>query len=68
LSNQETRQTISKPFEELNAKPYLSIPETCQLLGVSRRTLYRMMERGNLRIGKMGARTIIRRSDIENLF
>ena len=68
LSNKETQRIISQPFEELKAKPFLSIAEACKLLGISRRTVYRMLERGELKAGKAGKRTIIQRSEIDKLF
>jgi len=68
LSNTETQQIKVKPIEELNAKPFLSISESCQLLGVSRRTIYRMIERKNLTVVKIGSRSIIKRSDIDRIF
>ena len=68
LSNNETQRIISKPIEELKTKPFLSIAETCSLLGISRRTVYRMLERGELKAGKAGKRTIIQRSEIDKLF
>ena len=37
------------------------------MIGISRRTVYRMIERGELITGKAGKRTIIRRSDLEQL-
>ncbi|WP_181306953.1 helix-turn-helix domain-containing protein [Rufibacter sp. XAAS-G3-1] len=58
----------SKPFEELKAKEYLTIEELTQLLPISRRTVYRLIDRGELRVGKLGRRTLIRRSDIDLLF
>lgn len=67
-SNVETQLIKAKPIEVLNEKPFLSISETCKLLGISRRTIYRMLERGQLVPGKAGKRTIIRRSDIDKLF
>ena len=68
LSNKETQRIISQPIEELKAKPFLSIAETCKLLGISRRTVYRLLERGELKAGKAGKRTIIQRSEIDKLF
>lgn len=65
-SNQETQRIKKQPIEELNAKAFLSIAEACKLIGISRRTVYRMIERGDLVTGKAGKRTIIRRSDLEN--
>jgi excisionase family DNA binding protein len=55
-------------MEELKAKPFLSVAEACTLLGISRRTIYRMLERGELRAGKAGKRTIFQRSEIDKLF
>lgn len=68
LSNRETQLIVSKPFEELKAKPFLSVWEAAQLLGISRRTIYRMLDRGELHSGKAGTRTIIKRSDIDSIF
>jgi excisionase family DNA binding protein len=67
-SNSETRKVISKPFEELKTKAFLSISEASILLGISRRTIYRMLKRNELPFAKAGARTILRRSDFESLF
>ena len=67
-STAETKQIISKPIEEIKAKDFLSISDTCKLIGVSRRTVYRCIERGELKAGKVGKRTIIRRAEIDNLF
>lgn len=67
-SNRAVQQIRNKPIEELKTKPFLSIEETCVLLGISRRTVYRMMDRGELYAGKAGKRTIIQRSDIDKLF
>lgn len=66
-SNNETERIKTKPIEDLKAKAFLSITETCKLVGISRRTVYRMMERGELITGKAGKRTIVRRSDLEQL-
>lgn len=68
LSNRETQHIVSQPFEELKAKPFLSVWEAGKLLGVSRRTIYRMLDRGDLNSGKAGTQTIIKRSDIDKLF
>ena len=67
ISNKETQRIKSQPIEELKAKAFLSIADTCKLIGISRRTVYRMIERGELITGKAGKRTIIRRSDLEQL-
>ena len=67
LSNKETKLIKTQPIEQLKAKAFLSIADTCMLIGISRRTVYRMIERGELITGKAGKRTIIRRSDLEQL-
>lgn len=66
-SNKETQRIKNQPIEQLNVKAFLSIADTCKLIGISRRTVYRMIERGELITGKAGKRTIIRRSDLEHL-
>ena len=45
VSNQETKGLMTQPIEQLNAKEFLSITEACKLLGVSRMTLYRQLQR-----------------------
>jgi excisionase family DNA binding protein len=67
-SNILTQSIKTKPIEDLKIKAFLSVSETCQLLGISRRTIYRMLERGELFAGKAGTRTIIRRSNLDQLF
>jgi len=58
----------TQPIEILKAKVFLSIADTCKLIGISRRTVYRMIQRGELTKGKAGNRTIIRRADLDKLF
>lgn len=67
-SNEETTKLIVKPLEELNSKQILSINEASKLLGISRRTIYRMIDRGELLIAKAGTRTLIHKDGINNLF
>jgi excisionase family DNA binding protein len=58
-----------KPFDSIvNLKEFLSIEEACQLIGASRWTIYRLIDKGNLRAGKIGTRTIIKRKEIDKLF
>ena len=66
-SNKQTQRIKNQPVEELKAKAFLSIADACKLIGISRRTVYRMIEKGELITGKAGKRTIIRRSDLEQL-
>lgn len=67
-SNIETHVVRNKPVLDLKAKEYMSISEVCLLIGISRSTLYRIIERQELNIGKFGKRTIIRRVDIDLMF
>jgi excisionase family DNA binding protein len=67
-SNNETLSLKAKPIEDLKAKLFLSVMETCILIGVSRRTIYRMIDRGEIKTGKAGRRTLIKRNEIDNLF
>jgi hypothetical protein len=64
VSNLETQEIRNSQLEKLKAKEYLSVPEFCELVGISRRSAYRIMERGELIPGKAGKRTVIRRGDI----
>jgi excisionase family DNA binding protein len=68
LSYQESRQILSQFIGELYAKPFLNINESCRLLGISRRSIYRLLKSGKLKAGKVGKRTIITRIEIDRLF
>jgi len=52
---------------ELQEKAFLSIAETCALLGLSRRTAFRLMQSGRIPAVKLGRRTIIKRASLEAL-
>lgn len=71
---QEKLQTIDNPSPSLvsengvQSKDFLSIQDACKLLGTSRWTIYRMIDRKQLNAAKLGSRTIIKRADIEKLF
>jgi excisionase family DNA binding protein len=67
-SNTETLTIIAKPFEVLKTKEFLSVNETAELTGVSVRTVQRLIERGSLKAGKLGKRTIIHKKQLEKLF
>ena len=55
-------------FINLRDKEFLSVQETAILLGASRWTIQRMIQREDIKAGKLGRRTIIPRSEIDNLF
>ncbi len=67
-SNEQTKTVKLIPIIELNAKEFLSITETCQLLGVSRWTIWRAIKTNELAAAKIGKRTIIKKTDLERLF
>ncbi len=66
-SNAETARIKIQPIEQLKAKEFLSINEVCQLVGISRRTVYRLIEQGELKKIKVGSRTLIKRSVLNRL-
>ncbi|WNH10499.1 helix-turn-helix domain-containing protein [Thalassobellus suaedae] len=66
-SNKETLKTISLPIEELKQKEFLTIAETCQLLSVSRWTIWRKIKNNEIQASKIGSRTIIKRIEIDKL-
>jgi excisionase family DNA binding protein len=67
-SEAETKAIRNEPVAEIKAKEFLSIAETCVLLGLSRRTVFRLLQSGRLPAAKFGRRTIIKRASIEALF
>lgn len=67
-SDEETVSRISLPLAALQGQSYLSVEDACVLLGVSRWTVYRVAETGQLRTARMGRRILIRRKDIELMF
>jgi excisionase family DNA binding protein len=64
-SNSDTEAKRNKPIVEIKAKDYLSINESCTLFGLSRRTLYRLIEQGHIIRHKVGTRTLLNRAAID---
>lgn len=65
---QEEKIKHTAPFNPaITQKDFLIVVETCQLLGASRWTIYRLIDKGQLQVGKLGTRTIISRTAINNL-
>lgn len=67
-SNKQTEITKNPLLEVVKSKDFLSINQVSILLGISRRTIYRIIARGELDIAKFGTRTVIRRSDLDTFF
>lgn len=67
-SNTETNSIKYGDIEAIKAKEFLSVNQASHLFGISRRTLYRIIEKGQLDIAKFGKRTVIRRCDMDSFF
>lgn len=69
ILNAIERDKQMHPFNPIvKQKEFLSIDESCQLLGASRWTIYRMIDKGRLKAAKLGSRTIVARKEIDNFF
>jgi len=55
-------------LETVQIKNFLSIKETALLIGISERTINRLIKSGKLKITKLGRRTIIHKTAIDKLF
>ena len=66
--NSIEKQQMDFNHANVENKEFLSIEETCILLGASRMTIHRQIKNGNLKSAKLGRRTIIKRSEIDKLF
>ena len=63
----QSLQTL-QPHLNLKTKEFLSVQEAADLLGASRWTIQRLVQRNVLNAAKLGRRTILKRSEIDNLF
>ena len=55
-------------YDTVNNKDFLSVTEVSQLIGVSRWTIQRMIQKGRLKAVNFGRKRIVARWQIENLF
>lgn len=68
-SNKQTKAIRNKSIEELKSKEFLTIRDTASLINCSRQTVYNLIKNGTIKAVNLSVRkTIIRRSDIDNLF
>lgn len=67
-SNQETVQLLNTDLEKIKPLEFLKITQASLLFGISRSTIYRLVNKGQLDIGKFGKRTVLRRCDLEAFF
>jgi excisionase family DNA binding protein len=67
-SNIETLAIKAAPIKAIQEQDYLSIQETCELLRISRMTLYRLIKHKKIHSVKFGRRTIISSYNIDQIF
>lgn len=67
-SNVETVKVINADMEKIKQREFLNITQAGRLFGISRRTVYRLIDRGHLNVAKFGTRTVIRKCDLEAFF
>jgi len=63
---EETEKALYNPA--IAQKEFLTVEEACQLINASRWTIYRLIEKGELKAGKLGRSTRIPRAAINELF
>jgi excisionase family DNA binding protein len=73
VSLEETHEQLVAKFQSLptasnSAKEFLSINEASDLLGVSRWTINRMVQRGQLSVKQVGRKKIMSRQQIDAYF
>lgn len=67
-SNRQTEIARHPQLEAVKTKDFLSVNQASLLFGISRRTIYRIISKGELDIAKFGARTVIRKCDMDAFF
>lgn len=64
----KTENAAGSDMEKIKAMEFLNVGQASVLLGISRRTIYRLVNKGCLNIGKFGIRTVLKKSDLESFF
>lgn len=68
-SNEETKQVITRPIEQLKAKEYLTVQDVATLLNCSVRSVYYFIEKGTINATNLGQRlTRVKRSELDKVF
>jgi len=68
-SNIATEKIILKPLETIKGKEFLTIRDIAILLNCSVRTVYRLVNRGNIKAINISQRkTLVKRTEIDKLF
>jgi excisionase family DNA binding protein len=63
-SGMQTTDCHAQEVSSLKTKLLLSVPEAAEVLGVSRRTLFLLLQSGELTRRKIRRRTVIHRDDL----
>lgn len=58
----------SYDLEVLKKQDFFTVMQCCEIFGISRRTIFRMIARNDLDIVKLGRRTLISKESISSLF
>lgn len=65
----ETEAIKRVSIEEIKCKEFLTVPDLAKLLNCSKRTIYYLIERGNIKAVNIAQRKmLIKRSEIDKLF
>lgn len=67
-SNRLTEIAKNPHLEIIKIKEFINVDQASILFGISKRTIYRIISRGELDIAKFGRRTVIRRLDLDSFF
>lgn len=67
VQEKEYKKSTGIDYNILSSKTFLSINETCLLLGISRMSLYRYIKNQIIKPSTLGGRIIIKRNSIDNL-
>lgn len=68
VSNHQTLSVLNADMEKIKQREFLNITQASKLFGISRRTVYRLIDRGVLNVAKFGTRTVLRKCDMEGFF
>ncbi len=58
----------SYDLEVLKKQDFFTVMQCCQIFGISRRTIFRMIGRNDLDVVKLGRRTLVSKDSISSLF
>jgi excisionase family DNA binding protein len=64
---QEYNKSVGIDMELIKSKEFLSIKETCLLLGISRMSLYRYIKNNTITTSKIGGKVIIKKQVLNSL-